>query len=89
MDTSLITVIFYSLLGGVILKEGGNVRNLTTAASIWASGAIGMAIGYEFYFVGMILAIGVALIPRIPHLNSFAPEALHHKPNTTKKTTKK
>ncbi|HQH28442.1 MAG TPA: MgtC/SapB family protein, partial [Oligoflexia bacterium] len=29
---------------GLILKEGATVRNLTTAASIWFAGAIGMAL---------------------------------------------
>ncbi len=27
--------------GGAILKEGGNVRGLATAASLWSTGAIG------------------------------------------------
>jgi putative Mg2+ transporter-C (MgtC) family protein len=30
---------------GLILKDGASVKNLTTAASIWFAGAIGMAIG--------------------------------------------
>lgn len=61
---------------GLILKEGSNVRNLTTAASIWVSGAVGMALGFEFYLVGTALAIVVAIIPRIPHFNSMSPEAV-------------
>ncbi len=61
---------------GLILKEGSNVKNLTTAASLWVAGAIGMAFGYGFYFIGVIVAIAVTLIPRIPHINSKSPEAL-------------
>lgn len=60
---------------GLILKEGLNVRNLTTAASLWVSAGIGMAFGYNFYLIGFILTIAVALTPRIPHINQLAPEA--------------
>jgi putative Mg2+ transporter-C (MgtC) family protein len=31
--------------GGAILKEGGSVRGLTTAASLWVTSAIGLAVG--------------------------------------------
>ncbi|HSD81376.1 MAG TPA: MgtC/SapB family protein [Solirubrobacteraceae bacterium] len=31
--------------GGVILKEGASVRGVTTAASLWAAAAIGLAVG--------------------------------------------
>lgn len=34
---------------GTILREGTNVRGLTTAASIWISGGIGLAIGLGYY----------------------------------------
>ncbi len=36
---------------GVIFREGYTVRGITTAATIWASAAIGMAIGRELYVV--------------------------------------
>ena len=34
---------------GVIVKEGLNVRGLTTAASIWITAAIGMLAGVGLY----------------------------------------
>jgi putative Mg2+ transporter-C (MgtC) family protein len=37
---------------GVIFREGYTVRGITTAATIWASAAIGMAVGRELYLVG-------------------------------------
>jgi putative Mg2+ transporter-C (MgtC) family protein len=61
---------------GLIIREGVNVRNLTTAASIWVSGAIGMAFGFNYHSIGLIVAVAVALIPRIPHINQMSPEAL-------------
>lgn len=46
---------------GTIMREGTNVRGLTTAASIWICGGIGLAIGAGFYeaaVVTTLLAIG-------------------------------
>lgn len=53
---------------GLILKDGANVKNLTTAASIWFAGAIGMAIGFDYHEIAIIAAIASVLIPRIPHV---------------------
>lgn len=36
--------------GGAILKYGATVRGITTAASLWVTAAIGMAVGMGFYF---------------------------------------
>lgn len=53
---------------GLILKDGSNVRNLTTAASLWFSAAIGMAVGYGYHLIALISTIGCVLIPRIPRV---------------------
>lgn len=53
---------------GLILKDGGSVKNLTTAASIWFAGAIGMAIGFGYHQIAIIAAVASVLIPRIPHV---------------------
>jgi putative Mg2+ transporter-C (MgtC) family protein len=37
--------------GGTIIREGGAVRGLTTAATIWVVAAIGMAVGCGMYVV--------------------------------------
>lgn len=52
---------------GLILKEGASVRNLTTAASIWFAGAIGMAIGFGYHMIAVLAAIASIVIPRVPH----------------------
>ena len=39
--------------GGAILKEGLNVKGLTTAASLWAVAAIGMAAGAGNWFLSI------------------------------------
>src|ERR1700709_1114622 len=43
---------------GVIFKEGIKVSGVTTAATIWISAAVGMAVGYGAFY----LAIAVALL---------------------------
>lgn len=53
---------------GLILKEGVNIKNLTTAASIWFIGAIGMAIGFGFYFIAIFSGLMAIIVPRIPHV---------------------
>ncbi|GFR34550.1 MgtC/SapB family protein [Thermobrachium celere] len=42
---------------GTILKEGVNVKGLTTAASIWAVACIGLAVGSGLYFEGIITTL--------------------------------
>ncbi len=56
---------------GIILKDGAKVKNLTTAASIWFAGAIGMAIGFDYHEIAIIAALASILIPRIPHINTM------------------
>ena len=52
---------------GIILKsEHGMVTNLTTAASIWFSAALGVAIGFGWYAIAVIAALFSALVPRLP-----------------------
>jgi len=46
---------------GVIMKEGFSISGLTTAASIWASSAIGILVGIGFYAAAILLALLSAL----------------------------
>lgn len=55
---------------GLILKDGSSIRNLTTAASIWFAGAIGMAIGFGYYGIAIIAGLVSIVVPRIPHVES-------------------
>jgi putative Mg2+ transporter-C (MgtC) family protein len=52
------------LLGGIgfiggraILKEGGSVRGLATATSIWCTGAIGAAVAFEREEIALVLSL--------------------------------
>lgn len=54
---------------GLIIKDGASVRNLTTAASLWAAGAIGMSIGFGYSAIAAISTVAMLIIPRIPHIS--------------------
>jgi putative Mg2+ transporter-C (MgtC) family protein len=47
---------------GMILKRDDRVQGLTTAAGIWAVGAIGLAIGAGLYLLGIVTALLVGVI---------------------------
>jgi putative Mg2+ transporter-C (MgtC) family protein len=72
LSTSRIAAQIVSGIGflgaGLIIKEGMTVRNLTTAASLWFSAAIGMSFGYGYYAAGLIATVVAVLVPRIPHV---------------------
>lgn len=54
---------------GTIMLSGGRIRGITTAACLWASGCMGIAIGFGFFecavagFVAILLVIYV--LPKI------------------------
>lgn len=47
---------------GVIFKEGITVNGLTTAALIWITAALGMAIGYHNYPLAIVVSIMVVIV---------------------------
>ncbi|HEX6290126.1 MAG TPA: MgtC/SapB family protein [Herpetosiphonaceae bacterium] len=48
--------------GAVIFKGGTDVRGIKTAAAIWITGAIGLAIGTWLWLLGVTVGIATALI---------------------------
>lgn len=42
---------------GVIMREGGSIHGLTTAASIWMTAAIGIVLGSGFYSAGVMATL--------------------------------
>ncbi len=50
------------LAGAVIFKGGTDVRGIKTAAAVWITGAIGLAIGTAFWWLGVIAGVATALI---------------------------
>jgi putative Mg2+ transporter-C (MgtC) family protein len=47
---------------GVIFKEGLTVNGLTTAALIWITAALGMAIGYHNYPLAIVVSVIVVIV---------------------------
>jgi putative Mg2+ transporter-C (MgtC) family protein len=47
--------------GGAILKQGNRATGTATAASLWATGAIGAAVGYGQLDIAVILSLAVLL----------------------------
>jgi putative Mg2+ transporter-C (MgtC) family protein len=43
--------------GGAIIKYGANIKGLTTAASIWATAAIGVAVGAGMYGLATVTTV--------------------------------
>jgi putative Mg2+ transporter-C (MgtC) family protein len=63
--------------GGAILKSGGHVRGLVTAASIWSTGAIGAAVALDRAEVAVVLSaanfLALALLTPIAQGRAAAP----------------
>lgn len=47
---------------GTIMRDKGTIGGLTTAASIWATGCLGLGIGWGFYSLSIITGIAIILV---------------------------
>ena len=56
-----------SLGAGVIFKNGNSIRGLTTAAGMWGTAAVGMAIGAGMYWLGLMEAVVLVVIQLVLH----------------------
>ena len=57
-----------SFLGaGVIFVRGGSIKGLTTAAGVWATAGIGLAIGSGMYVIGIACTLLLILIQVLLH----------------------
>jgi len=79
----VITGVGFLGAGTIIHAEGGLVRGLTTAASIWAVAGIGLACGGGMYMLAVsatVLAIGtLALVNRMLPSSEKCARSLHKK----------
>ncbi|RDI41333.1 MgtC/SapB family protein [Aquicella lusitana] len=53
---------------GIIFRQGDYVTGLTTAATLWATSSVGLAIAYGLYFVGILIAVLIFLLLYLPRL---------------------
>jgi putative Mg2+ transporter-C (MgtC) family protein len=63
---------------GVILREGYSVRGITTAATIWAAAAVGMATGLSLYVVAVLGAAFIFMVLEARPLTRRINDRLHH-----------
>ncbi|MBN1792867.1 MgtC/SapB family protein [Candidatus Woesearchaeota archaeon] len=64
---------------GIIMHNRGSVKGLTTAATLWLTAAIGVAIGYGFYVVAVLATLSAFVILKLPHIGEegFKPESTY------------
>lgn len=70
---------------GVIIRDRGQVRGLTSAATIWATASVGVAVAAQMYIISIaatIILIGLLSLYRLPGWT-------HRKENYRKKVAKK
>jgi putative Mg2+ transporter-C (MgtC) family protein len=48
--------------GGVIMHRGGAVQGINTAATLWATASIGLALGGGYYALGSLIALNVLAV---------------------------
>jgi putative Mg2+ transporter-C (MgtC) family protein len=63
--------------GAVIFKSGFDVRGIKAAAAVWITGAIGLAIGTSYWFLGII--VGVVTVAIMFVSDSFPDEVREEK----------
>ena len=58
---------------GIIMKSdsGDRVVNVTTAASIWFSAAVGMALGFDYHFIAILASLFTVVVSRILNIRSY------------------
>lgn len=52
---------------GVIFRNGSSIKGLTTAAGIWATAAVGLAIGSGLYVIGIVGTVVIVIIQILMH----------------------
>ena len=66
-----------SFLGaGIIFHHGKSISGLTTAAGVWATAGIGLAIGSGMYIIGIFTTAVVALLQVVMHKYALSSDSL-------------
>lgn len=63
----IVTGIGFLGAGAILHRQGGIVIGLTTAASIWAVAAIGLAVGAGQYLLSLVATVLSLVILMLPH----------------------
>ncbi len=67
LASGIVTGIGFLGAGAILHRQGGIVIGLTTAASIWAIAAIGVAAGTGLYLLSTVAAVLILIVLLLPH----------------------
>lgn len=69
MGAQVITGVGFLGVGTILVTGRHKIKGLTTAAGLWASACIGLALGIGFYYgafiAGLLVFISLALLPKV------------------------
>lgn len=54
--------------GGIIFRQGDYVTGLTTAATLWATASVGLAVAFGLYVVALLITLLIYLLLYLPRL---------------------
>lgn len=60
---------------GLIFRNGLTVKGLTTAAGVWATAAVGMAVGAGMYWIGLFTVLVIVVMQLLLHRRSVGGDA--------------
>src|SRR4029079_7619918 len=55
--------------GGIIFRQGDYVTGLTTAATLWATAAVGLCVSVGMYLIAILTALLIFLLLYLPRMN--------------------
>ena len=71
------TVSGVSFLGaGIIFKHGSTIKGLTTAAGIWATAVIGLAVGSGMYIIGILATVVIVILQVLMHKYTMGTDSM-------------
>jgi len=54
--------------GGIIFRQGDYITGLTTAATLWATAAVGLSVAFGMYLVALLTAVLIYLLLYLPRM---------------------
>ena len=54
--------------GGIIFRQGDYITGLTTAATLWATAAVGLSVAFGMYLIALLTAVLIYLLLYLPRL---------------------
>lgn len=76
---------------GVIVLDRGNIAGLTTAATLWSTASVGLAVGYGMYILGLLVSLivfGLLAVHHLPGWDRLKQDSNSHKPHAPSATGK-